>query len=290
MSDRWAIIVHGGAKTIRPDRQSANREGCLKAAQAGQSVLSAGGSAVDAVIAAIRVLEDDPTFNAGYGSVLNSDGDVEMDAALMDGATLDVGAVAAVRRVRNPILLARALLRDKPVLLVGEGADRYAAETSIELCDPQAMAPPQIMADEACDTVGCVAYDSEGNLAAGCSTGGLTGVRPGRVGDSPIPGCGLAAENQIGGVAFSGDGESIVRLTLASRLMHDLPLSAPQTAADNAILQMPRVGGEAGVIALDRAGRPAMAHNSSHFAVAFANAHRPAAAYLHQDDFRRDHG
>lgn len=289
MPETWAIIVHGGAKTIRADRQTANREGCLSAVQAGQAVLSAGGTAVEAVIAAIRVLEDDPTFNAGYGSVLNSDGDVEMDAAVVDGATLDVGAVAAVRQVRNPISLAGALLRDKPVFLVGEGADRYAAQKSLELCDPKAMAPPEIVADEACDTVGCVAYDSEGNLAAGCSTGGLSGVRPGRVGDSPIPGCGLAAENRIGGVAFSGDGESIVRLTLASRLMHQLAAGDAQTAADNAILQMPRVGGEAGAIVLDHAGRPAVAHNSAHFAVAYASHDRPAAAYLHQDDFNRDH-
>lgn len=285
MPERWVIMVHGGAKTIRPEREAANRQGCLAAVRAGQAVLEAGGCAVDAVVAAIRVLEDDPTFNAGYGSVLNADGDVECDAALMDGETLDIGAVAAVRRVRNPIDLAHALLRDAPVMLVGEGADRYAAEKGLALCDPAELKPDILLADEACDTVGCVAYDLAGRLAVGASTGGLCDVRPGRVGDAPIPGCGLAAERGVGAVAFSGDGESILRLTLASRVMHDLETRGPATAAERAIAQIPRVGGEAGCIVLDRRGGAAMAHNSAHFAVGFASSEFAAFTCLRQEEF-----
>ncbi len=286
MPERWSLLVHGGAKTIRPERAEANRGGCLAALDAGRAVLMAGGSAVNAVVAAILALEDDPTFNAGYGSVLNSDGEVELDAALMDGATLDVGSVAAVRGVRNPIDLAKALLRDQPVFLVGEGAARYAAEKDVELCDPGFHVAEELLADEACDTVGCVAFDMHGDLAAGASTGGLHGVRPGRVGDAPIPGCGLAAENGLGAVAFSGDGESILRLTLAGRLMRNLEDMGPVGAANRAIGQLARVGGEAGCIVLDALGEPAVAHNSQHFAFGFASWDRAPTAYLHSNEFR----
>lgn len=288
MSDRWSIIVHGGAKTIRPERQAANREGCLAAVRAGQAILAGGGSAIEAVVAAIRVLEDDATFNAGMGSVLNSAGEVELDAALMDGEYLDVGAVAAVRGVRNPIDLCRTLLQDAPVLLVGQGAARYAAEKGLDLCDPAYHIVPQIPADEACNTVGCVAYDQAGHVAAGTSTGGLSGVRPGRVGDSPIPGGGLYAEDGVGGVSFSGDGESILRLTLAARVTAALATLSASEAAANAIAQMPRVGGEAGCIVIDASGCPAFAHNSDHFAVAIAACGRAPAAYLHQDELAHD--
>ena len=285
MPDTWSIIVHGGAKTIRADRQEANRRGCLAAVKAGQAVLEAGGPAVDAVVAAIKVLENDPTFNAGYGSVLNADGEVELDAALMDGATLDVGAVAAVAGARNPIAVCKSLLRDKPVLLVGEGALRYARESGADICDPADLRADQIVADEACDTVGCVAFDIQGNVAAGTSTGGLDGVHPGRVGDSPIPGGGLYAENGVGGVSFSGEGESILRLALAGRLMAAMAATSASEAATFAIGQMPRVGGEAGCIVLGPNGEPAFAHNSGHFAVALATQDRPAAAYLHHEEF-----
>lgn len=285
MPETWSIIVHGGAKTIRESRQDANRRGCLAAVAAGQAVLEVGGAAVDAVVAAIKVLEDDPTFNAGYGSVLNSDGDVELDAALMDGATLDVGAVAALAGVRNPIAVCESLLRDKPVLLVGEGALRYARASGADICDPTELRADEIVADEACDTVGCVAYDRHGNIAAGTSTGGLDGVHPGRVGDSPIPGAGLYAENGVGGVSFSGEGESILRLALAARLMHVLASTSASSAASFAIDQMPRVGREAGCIVLGPKGEPAFAHNSGNFAVALATHDREAEAFLHQQDF-----
>lgn len=285
MSEPWAILVHGGAKTIRPERHDANRAGCLAAVEAGKAVLAQGGTAIDAVVAAIRVLENDPTFNAGYGSVVNADGDVECDAALVDGKTLDVGAIAAARRAKNPIEVAHVLLRDTPVLLVAEGADRYAAEKQLSLCEPGDHIASGIQADEACNTVGCVAYDRQGNLASGTSTGGLQGVRPGRVGDSPLPGCGLAAENNVGAVSFSGDGESIIRLTLASRIMHAVSAGSSDSAARQAISMMARVGGEAGCIVLDRQGRPGVSHNSDHFAFGFASPTHGPKAFLHTDEF-----
>jgi beta-aspartyl-peptidase (threonine type) len=285
MRNTWSFIVHGGAKTIRPGREEANRAGVLVAAKVGQLILENGGTAIDAVVAAIRILEDDPTFNAGYGSVLNSDGEVELDAALMDGEYLDVGAVAAVRGVQNPIDLAKAMLLDKPVLLVGEGAARYAAEKAIALCDPRYHIAPDLLADETCDTVGCVAYDRMGHIAAGTSTGGLSGVRPGRVGDAPIPGCGLYAEDNLGGVAFSGDGESILRLALAGRLMAQLTTLSAGQAAAAAIDQMERVGGEAGCIVIDANGAADFAHNSDHFAVALASHDQEPRAFLKRSEY-----
>lgn len=279
---RWSIIIHGGAKTIAPARRDRNRAGCLAAVEAGARVLRDGGQATEAAVAAIRALEDNPAFNAGLGCVLNADGKAELDAALMDGETLDLGAVAALQGVRNPIDVCRAMLRDAPVLLVGEGAHCYAKEKGVALVDPDFHVLTQVEADEACDTVGCVAFDQEGRLASGTSTGGLSGVRPGRVGDSPIPGCGLYAENGVGGVAFSGDGESILRLALAGRLMHDLRAFSAHKAARRAIGQMSRVGGEAGVIVIDGQGRPSFAHNSQNFAVAVATSEAAAQAFLEQ--------
>lgn len=279
---RWSIIIHGGAKTIAPARRDRNRAGCLEAVEAGAAVLRAGGPATEAVVAAIRALEDNPAFNAGLGCVLNADGKAELDAALMDGETLDLGAVAALQGVRNPIEVCQAMLRDQPALLAGEGAHRYAEEKGVALVEPGFHVLSQVEADEACDTVGCVAFDQAGRIASGTSTGGLSGVRPGRVGDSPIPGCGLYAENGIGGVSFSGDGESILRLALAGRLMHDLPSAGGREAARRAIAQMERVGGEAGVIVIDAQGQPAFAHNSQNFAVAYATSDRAPEAFLEQ--------
>jgi beta-aspartyl-peptidase (threonine type) len=269
-SKRWCIILHGGAKDIAPEAEAAHRAGCHVALAAGEAVLRRGGSAVEAVEVAIRALEDDPTFNAGYGSVLNANGDVEMDAAVMDGSTLDVGGVAGLRGVRHPVSVARLMLRERPVLLAAEGARHFAAEQGAELCDPRDLVRQPAPAGPAHDTVGCLAFDARGALAAGTSTGGLSGSYPGRVGDSPLPGCGFYAENGCGAVAFSGDGESIARVTLAAHAMHRLADSNPQAAAEATIRRLGRVGGEAGCILLDREGQPGWAHNSSSFAVAYS--------------------
>jgi beta-aspartyl-peptidase (threonine type) len=280
---RWSIIVHGGARTISIDRQTANREGCLAAVEAGATVLRAGGTAIDAAEQAVRHLEDDPTFNAGSGSVPTLAGRVEMDAAVMDGTTLDVGAVAALRDVRHPVSVARLLLREQPVLLVGDGAQAFATESGIAAY--HVPAAETVSAQH--DTVGCVAFDTDGRIAAATSTGGLPNQRPGRVGDAPIPGCGFYADNQAGGIAISGDGESILRIFLAARVMmrlNDLP--APKAVAA-ALADLDRVGGEAGIIALDKRGRFAFAHNSDHFAMAAAASWLPAThGAVHQSDLR----
>jgi beta-aspartyl-peptidase (threonine type) len=271
---RWSLILHGGAKTIDPARFDANRRGCLSAAEAGAAVLRKGGTAIEAVESTIRALENDPVFNAGYGSVLNADGEVEMDAALMDGSTLDIGAIGAAQGIRNPIAVARMLLRERPVLLVADGARRFAAARGAEICAPEAMISTEQLASEnqtSHDTVGCVVLDGFGHIAAGTSTGGLSGKAPGRVGDSPLAGSGLYADDLLGGVAFSGDGESISRTILAATVMQALGSTSAGHAADISIDRLARVGGEAGAIVLDRAGRFGVAHNSEHFAFAIAS-------------------
>ncbi|AEG51020.1 Asparaginase [Sphingobium chlorophenolicum L-1] len=266
----WAIIVHGGAKTIDPALHARNRGGCRAAAAAGATVLRYGGCAVAAVEAAIRVLEDDDIFNAGFGSVLNADGEVEMDAAIMDGRDLSVGGVTGVRRIRNPIAAARMILPARPVLLAAEGAERFVAGQGMALCDPAGMIAPGRMASEyakAHDTVGCVAIDAQGHVASGTSTGGLPGKHPGRIGDSPLPGCGLYADDGVGGVSLSGDGEMIIRATVAAHIMRALRSQPPCAAAGTGLDEMARVGGDAGAILIDRRGRFGIAHNSDHFAV-----------------------
>jgi beta-aspartyl-peptidase (threonine type) len=268
----WVIVVHGGAKEISAELAEANRRGCLDALAAGRAILERGGTAVQAIEAAIRLLESDPTFNAGLGSDLNADGEVEMDAAVMDGTTLDIGAVAAIKGVRHPISVARRVLAEPPTLLVGEGARRFAAEQGCELCGPQDLIPQHSAGSSRHDhdTVGCVALDEAGGIASGTSTGGLEGTYPGRVGDSPLPGCGFYADNRVGAVAFSGDGESIARALLAARVMQALEAGGdPQKALNDSLSHLARVGGEAGGIALDRQGKVGWAHNSAHFAVAW---------------------
>lgn len=285
----WAIIVHGGAKDIPPGLEQAHRDGCLLALAAGQAILEAGGSALDAVEAAVRALEDDPTFNAGYGAVLNAKGDVELDAAIMDGATLNVGGVAAVRTLRHPISVAASMLAERPVLLVGDGAEAFARDHNGEVCDPEDLVVER-SGDPGCDTVGCVALDRQGNLAAGTSTGGLTGCHPGRIGDSPLPGCGLYADNAVGGVSLSGEGESLIRTILAAHLISSLEALPPGPAIAAALDRLARVGGEAGLIVIDADGRIDWGHNSAQFAVAHASAQHPAQAFVNRaQDVQKDH-
>ena len=267
----WSIIVHGGAHEVPSEKRSASRAGCLAALRAGREVLTGGGTAVEAVEAALRVLEDDPTFNAGYGSALNSDGAVEMDAALMDGATLDVGAVAGLPGVRHPISVARRLLREEEILLIASGARRFAAEHGAELCDPQDLiSPVQREVVGTHDTVGCVALDASGHLAAGASTGGLSGQRAGRVGDTPQAGCGFYAEDGVGAVALTGQGESLARMMVAARIIHRLPGQTPDDVLREVLEEMRRrVGGDGGGIALTPEGRAGWWHNSPNMPVAY---------------------
>ncbi|MBO9560337.1 MAG: isoaspartyl peptidase/L-asparaginase [Caulobacter sp.] len=279
----WAVIVHGGARTIPEPLRERHRQGCLEAVAAAATLLAAGRSAVAAVESAVRVLEADPTFNAGRGSVPNAAGEVECDAAIMDGRDLAVGAVAAVRTLRHPISVARLLLYERPVLLVAEGAEAFARAHGAEICDPDHLRNTETQ-HAGCDTVGCVAIDARGNIAAGTSTGGLSGCAVGRVGDSPLPGCGLYADDAVGGVSLSGEGESLIRTTLAARLIQALEHDAPQAAIAGALGRLERVGGEAGLIVIDRHGRIGWDHTSDHFAVARASAAEPARAFIHRDE------
>jgi len=289
---RWALIVHGGAKEMQPGEEDANREGVLAAVRAGQAVLERGGSAVDAVEASIRVLEDLPVFNAGRGSAPNVAGEVEMCAGLMDGRDLSTGAVGAIKLVRHPISVARRLMPEKEVLLVGEGALLFARENgAAPATNEELLAEEEKKELAEHDTVGAVAWDQGGNLAAGTSTGGLAGAPVGRIGDSPLPGSGLYADNHIGAVSFSGDGESIARLALAARVMASLEDGQDlEVALTRALAKLPGVGGaegDGGGIAIAKDGRVAWAHNSPHFAVALVTSEMPAPkAYLKKDEER----
>ena len=179
MPDRsWVLIAHGGAKSIEPEDESNNRNGLMQALAKGCDILSGGGTALDAAEAVVQILESDPTFNAGlYGSVTNEDGEVEMDASIMDGATLDIGAVAGIQNIKHPVAVARALLKEKAILLVGQGAQKFAQENGF-LSEEQR--PADIKDSTGCDTVGCVARDAQGSLAVATSTGGLKGAKVGR--------------------------------------------------------------------------------------------------------------
>lgn len=280
-----AIAVHGGAGVVpaaelTPQLDAAFRTGLGAALRAGYAVLEAGGSSLDAVTAAVVVLEEDPLFNAGRGAVLCADGGHELDAAIMDGADLRAGAVAGLRRVRNPVLLARHLLERSPhVMLAGPGADALAAAEGIE-CVPndwftterrraeleRHRAGLARVGDEASlGTVGAVALDGRGHLAAATSTGGMTGKRPGRVGDTPIIGAGTYAADDCCAVSATGHGEFFIRAAVAheiASLVRHRGLGVQAAADDVVHRQLVRLGGSGGVIAVGRDGSIAMPFNS----------------------------
>lgn len=277
-----AIIVHGGAKTITPEKVAANNAGCQAAVEAGWAILTKGGTAAEAVEAAIRVLEADQTFNAGFGSVLNSNGEVELDAAIMEGRSLGWGAVAAVKGVRHPISAAKKIMDQKSMLLVSQSGERFAADNGVEMCAREDLIAEEQQEEweeekEVIDrpnTVGCVALDSNGDLAAGTSTGGVMNQPAGRVGDSAVVGCGLFAENPLGACSTTGDGESIIPVVL-SKTAIDLMKGGrhPDEAAQMAIETLAsKVSGEAGCILLDPQGRVGWAHNSTDMACGYMTA------------------
>jgi beta-aspartyl-peptidase (threonine type) len=273
------IIVHGGAKTISPDKVAANQAGCRAAVEAGWKVLCSGGSAAAVVEAAIRVLESDQTFNAGFGSTMNSEGEVEADAAMMDGKTLGWGAIAAVQGVRHPISAARKIMNEKPRLLVARSGERFALEHGLEMCAKEDLVSEEqyqewkeeVQVLDRPNTVGCVALDANGNLVAGTSTGGTTGQPQGRVGDTALVGCGLYADNWFGACSTTGDGESIIPVVLAKTAIDALAAGKhPDEAAQHAInTLMNRMEGEAGCVLIDRTGRIGWAYNSQDMAVAY---------------------
>jgi beta-aspartyl-peptidase (threonine type) len=322
-----SLIVHGGAWDIPDEAIDACNLGCRRALEAGWAILSRGGSALDAVEAAIMVLEDEPVFDAGFGSHLNLDGRVECDAIIMNGATLRAGAAAGLQRIKNPIRLARKILEDCPhMMLIAEGAERFAQDHGLALCDPQ-----DLISDTEQDawlhcrqdkhaaehhrgheqgTVGAVALDRDGRLFAGTSTGGTCCKLPGRVGDSPLIGCGCYADTEAGGVSCTGYGEAIMKVVLAKTAtellrgapvsQHDCPL--PQKSSRVAIqlvtesvshaaavepcgenfqamlaareavhLLAKRTHSTGGLILLDRDGNPGFAFNTPRMAYGYVN-------------------
>lgn len=294
-----ALIVHGGAWDIPDEAMDACKSGCQRALAAGWAVLSQGGHALDAIEAAIMVLEDDPVFDAGYGSHLNLDGRVECDAIVMNGGTLHAGAASTLQRVKNPIRVARAILERCPhMMLVGEGAERFAVGQGIELCDPdELISEAEQEAWLKCrndkhaaehhrgheqGTVGAVALDKDGKLFAATSTGGTCCKLPGRVGDSPLIGCGCYADSEAGGASCTGYGEAIMKIVMAKTAVDflrqegicaDSPagesceLTSAKVAAREAVhLLAKRTHGHGGLILLDRHGNPGFAFNTPRMA------------------------
>jgi beta-aspartyl-peptidase (threonine type) len=281
-----ALIVHAGAWNIPDEEAEAHLAGCRRAAQCGWDVLRRGGTALDAVEESVTIMEDDSHLNAGRGAVLNANGVVQLDASLMEGRQLEAGSVASVQRIRNPIRLARCVLRSPHVLLMGQGAESFAQESGLALCDPAELIveremarwqsfyhgasdhPPVVYGRE---TVGAVALDQWGDIAAGTSTGGSPNKHPGRVGDSALIGCGTYADNRRGGVSATGWGEGIIRVTLARttvELLDDCHGAAEAAQAAVAQLQA-RVGGLAGVIVVDAQGKIGYAFNTPRLARAY---------------------
>ncbi|MCS6988764.1 MAG: isoaspartyl peptidase/L-asparaginase [Chloroherpetonaceae bacterium] len=284
MKPRFAIAIHGGAgailkSQIAPEQEARYRQALAQAVEKGYAILERGGSSLDAVQAVVETLEDDSLFNAGKGAVFNSDGKIELDAAIMDGATLRAGAVAALRHVKNPIRLARAVMeKSEHVLLIGDGAERFAKERGIELVDEsyfftearwqalqKAKARESLTEKEKHGTVGAVALDQFGNLAAATSTGGMTNKKFGRIGDSPIIGAGTYADNETCAVSATGHGEYFIRAVVAhdiAALMRYKRLSLQEAAEEVVMRKLVKLGGVGGVIAIDRHGNIAMPFNS----------------------------
>jgi L-asparaginase / beta-aspartyl-peptidase len=284
---RPSLIVHGGAWDIPDDAVEACKSGCQRALAAGWSILSGGGSALDAIEAAIVVLENDPVFDAGYGSHLNLDGHVECDAIVMDAASLKAGSVAALQRIRNPIQLARKVLENCPhMMLVADGAERFAKSQGIALCDgKELIAEAEWKAWQQCKkdkhaaehhrgheqgTVGAVAVDARGALFAATSTGGTCCKLPGRVGDSPLIGCGCYADAEAGGVSSTGYGEAIMKVVMAKTAVDFLRhYDAKKSAQETIALFAKRTHATAGLILLDRQGNPGFAFNTPRMAYGY---------------------
>ena len=284
---KFGMVIHGGAGTIErremtPESEKAHRAGLERALKAGYDILRRGGSSLDAVQAAIQVLEDDPLFNAGKGAVFDHEGKNELDASIMDGKTLNAGAVAALQHIRNPIILARLVMEKSPhVMLVGEGAEAFGKKMGVTFVDQKyfytderwqslqkekAKSSPKPPSDQdRHGTVGAVALDRSGNLAAGTSTGGTTNKQFGRIGDSPIIGAGTYANNRTCAVSCTGDGEYFIRSVAAYDVSAGMEYKGMpvQQAAQAVIDKVGRLGGTGGLIAIDREGNFAMPFNTS---------------------------
>jgi beta-aspartyl-peptidase (threonine type) len=281
----WKLVVHGGAGVIERRLLSAEQEADIRAAlagalQAGSDILAGGGSALDAVETAARFLEDHPHFNAGRGSVFTYQGTIEMDAAIMDGATLGAGAIAGASATRNPVSLARAVMeKSNHVFLSRDGADQFSRENDLEQAPPEYFATPErrealeIMRSRGADyfdvdlkygTVGAVAVDAQGHVAAATSTGGITGKRWARIGDSPMIGAGTYADDRAAAISCTGSGEFFIRAAVAHEICARIRMLGEdvQTATDEALGQVEALGGTGGVIAVAPDGSHAITFNS----------------------------
>ena len=281
----WTLVIHGGAGVLErsrmtPELDARHRAGLDAALEAGATILAGGGSALDAVEAAARSLEDNELFNAGRGAVLTFDGETELDAAIMDGRARDAGAVTGVSATRNPISLARAVMERSPhVFLGGKGADRFAEEQGLEQAGrsyfdlPQRRQQLEELKSKGADwfdvdmkfgTIGAVARDVNGNVAAATSTGGITGKRWGRIGDSPVIGSGTWADDRSCAVSATGSGEYFIRAAVAHEIAARIRyLGEDAQAAANAVMaDVEALGGNGGVILVTPAGKPIFAYNS----------------------------
>ncbi|WP_375398255.1 isoaspartyl peptidase/L-asparaginase family protein [uncultured Sphingomonas sp.] len=279
-SPGWRLVVHGGAGSVTRARTDAAVDGAIRSAlaaalDAGGAILAADGSAIDAVEAAVRVLEDDAQFNAGRGAALTLDGTIELDAAIMDGATLAAGSVAGLTATRNPIGAARAVMEHSPhVLLAGPGADSFSREAGIEQAGPDWFVTPdrrlqlaelKARSVDAFDidmkygTVGAVAIDGAGHVAAATSTGGVTGKRPGRIGDSPLIGAGTYADDRGAAISCTGAGEFFIRAAAAAQVNARIRLlgEEPGAAAAAVMAEISALGGTGGAIVIGSDGRVA---------------------------------
>lgn len=291
------LVVHGGAGNIPDSRVVPKLNVMVESIRAGIIAMRDSNSAICASTAAVAVMEDDEAFNAGYGSVLTQSGLVQMDAAVMDGDSLNIGGVAAIERVKNPIFVAQRVLEVSPhCLLAGSGAQKFAQQHGFELVEPEALISPsakialstvkaskirhqaisnetgQSQVESKRDTVGALAMDIRGNLAAATSTGGMTGKADGRVGDSPIVGAGFYAENKLGAVCTTGVGECLLKHLVAFRIAQKLDSSDPQKDVIRSSLNemSARVGGDGGAIAIDCEGNISIDWNSRRMGWAYA--------------------
>ena len=304
---RWKLVIHGGAGAMRPDHgddahERKARQGLRDALDAGSAILSGGGSAVDAVEAAVRVLEDDPCFNAGRGSTLNAEGLVELDAAIMDGVTRRAGAVAGLRTTRAPISLARRLMERGPhVFLSYDGADRLAREEGLEQVDngwfvtdkrrrqlDELLAKGGFDADVKYGTVGAVAVDRQGHVAAATSTGGLTAKQWGRIGDSPLIGAGTYADDRAAAVSATGSGEYFIRAVAGHQLAERIRLAGEslQAALDGVLQDIKELGGKGGMIAVSPSGAIAWGFTTRAMYRGSADAERSGVAIYAEEDMR----
>ena len=278
MATDWRLVIHGGAGAMRPkqgdpDHEERAREGLRAALDAAAAILGRGGAALDAVEASVRLLEDDPCFNAGRGSALTDQGSVELDAAIMDGRNRRAGAVAGLQTTRAPVSLARRLMEQGPhVFLTGRGADRFAEEAGLEQVDPAWFVTEErrrqldeLLAGGGFDaavkygTVGAVALDAHGHVAAATSTGGLTAKRWGRIGDSPLIGAGTYADDRSAAVSATGSGEYFIRAVAAHQLAERMRLGGAtlQQALDGVLADISELGGTGGLIAVAPTGEAA---------------------------------